>query len=335
MKKSFTLIVLFSLLVSACSTNQPQPTPASAVTELPTDAITSPIPSEIPTTVNTPEAPRQAVISELENDVQVRLSNDAEFSSAKAGMTLPVGASLQTGDNSRASLTLLPEGTIVRVAPNSTFTISIIESVDGSPKTKLQLTLGKIWILLAGGDLDVETELGVASVRGSLLSVDYDPDTKTVRVTCLEGHCKLHNSKDDEEKDLTNGEATGIDEDGNTIITETMSLDEFQEWLDENPDALEYFDGETPEWLIELTETAPPPTEEETSDTDSDGDGVPDSRDNCNEKTDGPVNARGCPISPSLPDSDEDGFPDETDECPTQGDEGYGVDQIGCPFGPP
>lgn len=38
---------------------------------------------------------------------------------------------------------------------------------------------------------------------------------------------------------------------------------------------------------------------------------------------------------PSQPDQDGDGFPDSEDECPTQGDEGYGVDEYGCPNEPP
>ena len=54
--------------------------------------------------------------------------------------------------------------------------------------------------------------------------------------------------------------------------------------------------------------TPPPPA-------DSDGDGVPDSSDQCPTQ-DGPASNHGCPVAPA--DSDGDGVPDSSDQCPTQ-----------------
>lgn len=62
-------------------------------------------------------------------------------------------------------------------------------------------------------------------------------------------------------------------------------------------------------------------------DVDSDGDGVPDSQDQCPDTPAGvAVDARGCPI-----DSDGDGVPDYLDKCPGT-PAGVAVDASGCPI---
>ncbi len=62
---------------------------------------------------------------------------------------------------------------------------------------------------------------------------------------------------------------------------------------------------------------------------DSDGDGVPDDRDQC--PTVAGADGRGCPVEAQAPvDSDGDGIPDDRDQCPTvAGDDGHG-----CPVQP-
>jgi len=66
---------------------------------------------------------------------------------------------------------------------------------------------------------------------------------------------------------------------------------------------------------------APPPAPP----ADSDGDGVPDSRDECPNTPAGvKVDARGCPL-----DSDGDGVPDYLDQCPGT-PKGFKVDAVGC-----
>jgi OOP family OmpA-OmpF porin len=59
---------------------------------------------------------------------------------------------------------------------------------------------------------------------------------------------------------------------------------------------------------------------------DSDGDGVPDGLDKCEDTPEGlPVDADGCPI-----DSDGDGLKDDVDACPAFAGPG-GIDEEGCP----
>ena len=66
--------------------------------------------------------------------------------------------------------------------------------------------------------------------------------------------------------------------------------------------------------------------------TDTDGDGVPDSSDQCPTQ-DGPASNNGCPATPPpATDTDGDGVPDSSDQCPTQDGP---ASNNGCPATPP
>jgi hypothetical protein len=242
MKKLTTSLLLLTLCLGACSstTSTPEIKPTASNNS------------------NQVETSREAVLSEIENDVTV------ESVLANVGMVISVGQTVQTGENSRAKLNLNPEGTIVRIAPNSSFTLSQINEENGAPKTSLKLLFGKVFVLLKGGSLDVETPSGVASVRGSLLSVRYNPETNRVRASCLEGICSLQNEAGDE-IEFTQNQSVFIDEDGNLSEIEEIDRDEIEEWLefseledflDELPDLEDYPDFDDDEWYEEESEEA-------------------------------------------------------------------------------
>jgi hypothetical protein len=109
----------------------------------------------------------------------------------------------------------------------------------------------------------------VASVRGSYMNVWVDPETLDVYVTCLEGDCHAENEAGD--VDFTDGEKTVLfsrNEDGTYTPpgVDEMTEEEFQKWLDENPEARELFE----QAMATLTAMAPtatnvPPTDEPTA----------------------------------------------------------------------
>ena len=80
--------------------------------------------------------------------------------------------------------------------------------------------------------------------------------------------------------------------------------------------------------FIEIAAPPPPPPE---VDKDTDGDGIPDSRDQCllePEDKDGYLDDDGCPD----PDNDADGIPDSKDQCPNEPEDFDGFkDDDGCP----
>lgn len=233
-RRLFPALMIF-LLLASCATAEATP-PAATEAGAPLADSTPPPPA--PVDADMPS--RSASLTEIENLVEARASESETYAPATSGQTLPVGGEVRTGENGRARLDLLSDGTIVRVAPNSTFTLAALEGDASAPSSKIQLAFGKVWILLNGGSLDVETPSGVASVRGSLLGVSFDPQTKALTATCLEGHCNL--SDDDESIDLTDGQA--VDSIDGDIADEPrdMTDEEIQEWDEEAPESEEFLE---------------------------------------------------------------------------------------------
>jgi hypothetical protein len=206
-------------------------------------------------------SPLAAALSEVTGKVDIKQAGQEVFAPASAGSMLEIDGQIQTGDDGRTRLDLT-SGTIIRVAPSSFFTLTSNDKVEGGFATRVKLEFGKIFIILNGGTADVETPSGVASVRGSYMKVEVDPVTLNVYVTCLEGNCSAENPAGG--VNFTQGEKTILFQKdpvtGNWTIpnVEPMTPEEFQEWLDENPEAQELFDQAmaTMTALVEPTQTA-------------------------------------------------------------------------------
>ncbi len=192
-----------------------------------------------------PNSPLSAVLSELSGTVDMKQAGQETFAPASSDSQLEVNGQVQTGDDGRVRLDL-SSGTIIRVGPTSLFTLLSNDEVEGGLATKIKLEIGKIFIILNGGSADVETPSGVASVRGSYMKVEVDPGTLDIYVTCLEGNCSASNPAG--AVNFTNGEKVVLfhrDPDtGNWIAptVEPMTPEEFQEWLDNNPEARELYE---------------------------------------------------------------------------------------------
>ncbi len=240
MKRIVTALLLLSIGLGACASNSSAPQTDSTEPAAASES-TAPVESTLTESSDQAAAAREAVVSEFENEVVVRTASDGEFIPAESGFVIQAGGGLQTGADGRARIDLKPDGTILRVAPNSAFTLPEITTVDGEPKTTLSLVFGKIFVLLNGGSLDVETPSGVASVRGSLLSVSSDPATQRLQAVCLEGHCALENETG-ETQELEEGQSAYIDETGELFELDEIDQDEIQDWLDEAPELNEFLD---------------------------------------------------------------------------------------------
>lgn len=179
--------------------NQATPTrQATTVVSAPTftrAATSTPVPPPTRAAAS-PTLARSAIIIEVENKVQSRLSSNAQWKNAEVNQTLPVGGEVQTGEEGNARIDVSPD-TIVRVGENSHFMVTALSGSNNKPTTTLSVIVGEIWVMLNsalnGGSFDVETPVGVAAVRGSSVSVDYDLASDSVIVSCLEGNCSLRN----------------------------------------------------------------------------------------------------------------------------------------------
>ncbi|HLF01309.1 MAG TPA: FecR domain-containing protein [Anaerolineales bacterium] len=195
-----TFSLLLVTLLVACqpgpATLDSIPTPSPIGTPSPTQtpilALQSPAPSPTPQ----PES-RIATIAETVNTVDSRETADAQWNAATLGQTLPTGGEVITHLESQARVDF-SEGTIVRLGPETHFTVTELSGSTTDPLTRLTLFAGELWVVLSTSAnnhvLDVETPIGSASVRGSYLSVAYDPNTQSLIASCLEGNCRLINT---------------------------------------------------------------------------------------------------------------------------------------------
>jgi len=193
---------------------------------------------------------------------------------AENGMRIQTGGGVETGEASRARLDLLPGGTIIRVGPNSTFVLVSLTEEGGETRTRLELVIGKLFVLLNGDSLEIETPSGVASVRGSLLSVEYDSERSRLEAACLEGECALVDVHGFE-LELPEGEYSVIDGDEPPTEPKPMLREDIEDWLEMNPDLGEFMEevpdpedfpeaaeteaDETIEQIIEELPIEPPP----------------------------------------------------------------------------
>jgi hypothetical protein len=198
-------------------------------------------------------ATRTAAVASIENDIQVRTSANAAFAPASLGQELTVGAELKSGENGKARLDIQPDNTQVYIGPNTLFTLTQMNTTTGSPYSRLKMMVGKVWIILGGGSLDVETPGGVASVRGSLMGVESGDNGTTV--TCLEGHCDITTGNGT--SNLTGGQACDLTPSTPECQTRGLTGEENQDWQNNVPGSSNYIPStETP--TVPLIPTATP-----------------------------------------------------------------------------
>ena len=131
-----------------------------------------------------------AQLNELQGDVMLRQSDQADYLSATEGEVLYQNGNVRTLEDGRTRLDL-SDGAIVRLGPRSDFTLEYTHPQAGDYVTRVRLAAGMLWLSISGGSLEVNTPSGLASVSGSYLSVEIDPQNADVHITCLEGVCGL------------------------------------------------------------------------------------------------------------------------------------------------
>lgn len=184
-------------------------------------------------------SPLTGALSELSGSVESKSAAETVFQSAQTGDLIQVNDQVQTGNDGRVRVDL-SSGTIIRVAPTSLFTLTSNEVVEDGLATKLKLELGRIFVILNGGSVDVETPSGVASVRGSYMMIEIDPDTQDVIVTCLEGNCSAGGIEFTDGQKVTFHYDPASGKYGPPVL-EAMTEEDFQLWLESNPEARQIY----------------------------------------------------------------------------------------------
>lgn len=178
--------------------------------------------------------PITAALSELEGLVQAKAPGAAEFTQVVAGLVLEIQSQIQTGADGKVRLDI-SDGTILRLGPQTLFTLEGEEVTASGPLTKIQVAAGQIYIILSGGALEVDTPSGVASVRGSYMEVRIDPDTGLIYITCLEGDCTAQTNGG--EVSFSAGQTATITRDDLPPELGEMTAEDVLRWLQNNPEA--------------------------------------------------------------------------------------------------
>jgi hypothetical protein len=172
-------------------------------------------------------------MSGLQGTVHVRTSGSEVLQEA-GSQTLQENDQILTGEDGRVRLDL-STGAIIRLGSSTVFTLTGVSNQADGVNANLKVDIGKIWIILQGGSVDVETPSGVASVRGSYLMVTVAPSGE-VLLTCLEGDCRFKNESG--EHILAEGDMAVIKNAQVPPLMEEMTAEQVEEWLGENPEAV-------------------------------------------------------------------------------------------------
>jgi hypothetical protein len=210
--------------------------------------------------------PGTVSLSEIENTVYVRASAEAEEQLASNGTVLSEGGVVRTGALSSVRLDF-SDGTIVRIKETSTFTVTSTPT-STNPLVALSTAVGKLWLILNGQAASVTTPAGVASVRGSMMSMSYNPAMGEIKVTCLETVYTCTVLVGGFSYELQPGTMLSSPPSNNPRI-EPIDSGELREWLRYSPEASGF------------VEDLPYVNIDEVVIQDSDNDGVPNQFDNC------------------------------------------------------
>jgi hypothetical protein len=175
-----------------------------------------------------------ATLSEIVGSVQVQQAGSGGFIAATEGYVLQDGGQVQTGDGAKVRLDL-STGSIVRVGPNTHFTLQAKQDASNGLFANFQLTLGKVWVTLTGGAVQVETTSGVAAVQGSLMTVIFDSTTGLIKIICIEGHCYLINATG--KVSIITGQTAFTHSNNEFPQIGPINLQDTQDWYDNNPGA--------------------------------------------------------------------------------------------------
>jgi hypothetical protein len=176
-----------------------------------------------------------AKLSEIIGVVEVKNSAQDPYNPVNNGFILNSTMQLQTMPVSKVRLDL-SIGSIVRLGPSTIFSLVPPQTGAQGALSRIELRAGEVWIILQGGSLDVNTPAGLASVRGTYMSVLLDPETNSITVTCLEGSCGYTNKAGD--VDMTSGQKV-ISSNLNVLPTvEKINQADIQSWLDNSPESV-------------------------------------------------------------------------------------------------
>ena len=177
-----------------------------------------------------------ALLSNIAGTVDVQNGTQNPYNPVNDGFILNTLEMLQTKVQSRVRLDL-STGSLVQIGPTTIFSLGSQQTTNSGLLSTIELKIGAIWSMLQGGSVQVNTPGGLASVRGSYMSVQVVPgsnNTYTVTVTCLEGNCSFTDAGG--VVSMTGGQKI-VSNNPNVIpAVQAMTRTDVQSWLTNNPE---------------------------------------------------------------------------------------------------
>jgi len=134
-------------------------------------------------------------VTEVEGNVRYKNPDMDEMAKIEIGTQLQKGCIIYSFSDSRAKIQLNQDSSII-IAPNSQYVIKEITEDSEGQEISLELVEGQVFIAVDEdtfiGHVDVNTPYGVASIRGSRMSVLIEAAQAVV--TCLYGNCSAKNA---------------------------------------------------------------------------------------------------------------------------------------------
>ncbi len=220
-KRLLIFFMFLGFLLSACGgTQQNTATPPTQTATRAPDQAT--------------EVPFTARLSEIAGSVLAREARDPSFAAAHNGYLLPTLGQVQTQSDGKVRLDF-SSGSLIRIGPGTLFTLQPPQQDSQGLLIKVSLAVGRLWVILQGGSLEVETKSGVAAVRGSYMSVSYNPDSGEANITCLEGTCSLSTPAGNVQ--ITAGQTATVTGANQPPSVGKMNDSDVQDWLNNNPES--------------------------------------------------------------------------------------------------
>ena len=175
-----------------------------------------------------------AKLSELAGIVEVRNTAQDKFNQVNDGYILKAIQQLQTKEESRARLDL-STGSIIRLGQRTIFSLDTPAADSGGVLSRIELQVGRVWVVLNGGSLAVNTPGGLASVRGSYMSVWVKSGSNEIIVCCLEGSCTYQNAGGI--VSISTGQKIISTDTNVTPAVQPMDQADIQDWQNNSPES--------------------------------------------------------------------------------------------------
>lgn len=208
-----------------------------------------------------------AILEYYDNDLEVSVTDPEGFEYAIfIGMELSAGDTIKTGASS-AELRLEPNGTVVKVAPQTEFAVESIQGADGAESNNFRLASGKFRAVAAqvsGARYNFRSRTAVGGVRGTELGMENIPG-QTEALYVLEGAVEFINEQTGAAVNLTAGQFADI-------FADAFEAAEFSpEQIEGFLDGLREFEGVTPpQEPTEISDTTEEAEDEGTDEEEAD-----------------------------------------------------------------